>query len=123
HHFPYWGNVHHLNSLRYGSPIGEVVNTPEKYAFTVDVSHFKPEEIRANLAGNELTVEGSHDEKTDQHGTIQRSFIRKYTLPDDANLKSIRTYLTPNGHLTIEASKKTNDLVQSSAIPITMISS
>ncbi|GMT01132.1 hypothetical protein PENTCL1PPCAC_23306 [Pristionchus entomophagus] len=121
HHFPYWAHAHNQSSLSYGSPIGEVVNNHERYALTLDVSHFKPEEIKVYVRGNYLMIEGNHDEKTDQHGTNERSFIRKYSLPDDTNLDSIRTSLTHNGHLRVEAHKKTNGLTQTRTIPVTIM--
>lgn len=48
-----------------------------------------------------------------------RSFVRKYILPDDANVDSLRSSLNHKGHLTIEAPKKTQSLTQPRAIPIT----
>ncbi|KAF8375566.1 hypothetical protein PRIPAC_81995, partial [Pristionchus pacificus] len=60
--FPYWRNIPHDHSLNLGSALGEVENTSEKFAVSVDVSHFKPEEIKVNLNGNELTIEGDHEE-------------------------------------------------------------
>mgnify|MGYP002062432305 CR=1 FL=1 len=117
--FPYWRNVAAENALSIGSALGEVQNTAEKFAVSVDVSHFKPEELKVNVNGNVLTIEGKHEEKDDQHGSIQRSFIRKYTLPEDANMESLRSSLSDKGHLCIEAQKKTAALEQSRAIPIT----
>ncbi|KAF8374986.1 hypothetical protein PRIPAC_81415 [Pristionchus pacificus] len=117
--FPYWKHVLPENAFNLGSALGEMENTPEKFAVSVDVSHFKPEEIKVNLNGNELMIEGDHEEKTDKHGTIKRSFVRKYTLPADTNVESLRSSLNDKGHLTIEAPKKTQALTQSKAIPIT----
>ncbi|GMS95932.1 hypothetical protein PENTCL1PPCAC_18107, partial [Pristionchus entomophagus] len=117
--FPYWRNIPSDHSLNLGPALGEVEDTPEKFAVSVDVSHFKPDEIKVNLNGNELTIEGNHEEKSDHHGTIQRSFVRKYVLPDDTNLDSLRSSLSDNGHLSIEGSKKTQALTQTRAIPIT----
>ncbi|GMT20117.1 hypothetical protein PFISCL1PPCAC_11414, partial [Pristionchus fissidentatus] len=116
--FPYWMDIPSEHSLNLGSALGEIENTPEKFAVSVDVSHFKPDEIKVNLTGNELTIEGKHEEKSDEHGTIQRSFVRKYLLPEDANLESLRSSLSNDGHLSIEAPKKTAALTQSRAIPI-----
>ncbi|KAF8359009.1 hypothetical protein PRIPAC_94004 [Pristionchus pacificus] len=116
---PYWRNISDENSLKLGSSLGEIQNTPEKFSVSVDVSHFKPDEVNVNLSGNELTIEGNHEEKNDRHGTIQRSFVRKFILPEDSNLESLRSSLSDNGHLTIEAPKKTQAVTQSRTIPIT----
>ncbi|GMR42597.1 hypothetical protein PMAYCL1PPCAC_12792, partial [Pristionchus mayeri] len=117
--FPYWRNVPAEHSLNLGATLGEVRDNSKKFAVSVDVSHFKPDEIKVNLTGNELTIEGNHEEKNDECGTIQRSFVRNYILPDDSNLESLRSTLSDKGHLTIEAPKKTQSLTQSRAIPIT----
>ena len=115
----YWRRVPEENSLAVGNVLGEVQNTPEKFAVSVDVSHFRPEEVNVNVSGKVLTVEGKHEEKTDAHGSIQRSFIRKYTLPDDTDLESVRSSLSDNGKLTIQAGKKNAALPAARAIPIT----
>ncbi|GMS92208.1 hypothetical protein PENTCL1PPCAC_14383, partial [Pristionchus entomophagus] len=117
--FPYWRSVSNEHSLSIGSALGEVENTAEKFAFTVDLSHFKPDEIKVNQSGNELAIEGSHEEKYDEHGTIKRSVVRKYILPEDVNLESLRSSLSDKGHLTIEASKKTAEAAEFRTIPIT----
>ncbi|GMR42582.1 hypothetical protein PMAYCL1PPCAC_12777, partial [Pristionchus mayeri] len=117
--FPYWRNVPAEHSFNLGATLGEIENSSEKFAVSVDVSHFKPDEIKVNFMGNELTIEGNHEEKNDECGTIQRSFVRNYILPDDSNLESLRSTLSDKGHLTIEAPKKTESLTQSRAIPIT----
>ncbi|GMR44512.1 hypothetical protein PMAYCL1PPCAC_14707, partial [Pristionchus mayeri] len=42
--FPYWARIpHHNSALNLGSALGGVENTAEKFAVSVDVSHFKPE--------------------------------------------------------------------------------
>jgi len=115
---PYWHKIPDHHSLKLGSVVSDVTNTSEKFAVSVDVSHFKPEELKVNLVGHELTIEGHHEEKNDHHGTIQRSFVRKYTLPADTNMEGIRSVISDKGHLSIEAPKKTAHSAQMKAIPI-----
>ncbi|GMR44511.1 hypothetical protein PMAYCL1PPCAC_14706, partial [Pristionchus mayeri] len=79
-------------------PLIVIENTAEKFTVSVDVSHFKPEEVKVNLNGNDLTIEGDHEEKSDEIGTIKR-----FILPEDTNLDSLRSSLSDEGHLTIEA--------------------
>jgi len=47
----------------------------------LDVTHFKPEEISVKVVGNQVTIEGKHEEREDDHGLIQRYFKRTYILP------------------------------------------
>ncbi|GMS93195.1 hypothetical protein PENTCL1PPCAC_15370, partial [Pristionchus entomophagus] len=111
----YWRTVPNEHYLNLGSALVDEEN--EKFAVYVDVSHFKPEEVKVHLNGTELTIEASHGETTDAHGSIQRSFVRKYKLPEDTNLDAVRSSISDVGHLMIEAPKMTKD-AQEQATPI-----
>lgn len=50
----------------------QVTNDNSKFSVSLNVAQFAPEELKVNITGNELTVEGHHEEKNDEHGTIQR---------------------------------------------------
>lgn len=50
----------------------EVVNDENKFAVNLNVSHFKPEELKVNLDGRILSIEGKHEEQ-DEHSSVQRS--------------------------------------------------
>lgn len=47
----------------------------------LDVQQFKPNEISVKTTDKEITVEGKHEEQTDEHGQVYRHFIRRYALP------------------------------------------
>ncbi|GMR46322.1 hypothetical protein PMAYCL1PPCAC_16517, partial [Pristionchus mayeri] len=97
---------------------GGVENTREKFAVHVDVSHFEPEEVKVILSGNELTIEGHHEEKSDEYGSMKRSFVRKFHLPEDAHLDSLRSSFSDKGVLSVEAPKKTLEETESRVISI-----
>jgi HSP20 family molecular chaperone IbpA len=63
----------------------QVQNDNEKFAVKVNCSNFRPEELKVNVKGRELVIEGHHEEKSDGQGRIERHFVRKYALPKDAN--------------------------------------
>ncbi|KAG8122797.1 hypothetical protein E2320_018189 [Naja naja] len=46
---------------------------------------------------------GKHEEKQDEHGFISRCFTRKYTLPPGIDASVVRSSLSPDGMLTVEA--------------------
>ncbi|CAI4220490.1 unnamed protein product, partial [Auanema sp. JU1783] len=48
---------------------------------------------------------------------IHRSFTRKWTVPQDVNVAELKTALSENGHLTIEAPKNGQTTIRN--IPIT----
>ncbi|KAK6028413.1 Hsp20/alpha crystallin family protein, partial [Ostertagia ostertagi] len=81
-----------------------MINNDTKFSVSVDVSHFKPEELRVHINGRELIIEGNQ-EKQDGIGYVQRSFMSRWTIPDDADLDAVETNLTEFGRLVIETPK------------------
>jgi HSP20 family molecular chaperone IbpA len=69
---------------------------------------FKPEEITISLKGNTLTVEGKMDRKMDDGSKFQQECTREMTLPDDVDASSLKSFLGPDGILSIEAAYKTD---------------
>lgn len=57
----------------------------------LDVTHFKPEEIGVKAMGNRVIIEGKHEEKEDEHGSIQRYFKRTYMLPRVCSIPSSKS--------------------------------
>ncbi|CAJ0581906.1 unnamed protein product, partial [Mesorhabditis spiculigera] len=115
---PYWSAVPHNRHLDIGNAVGNVRNDKEKFAVDIDVTHFRPEEVKVNIEGNRLMVEGHHEERSDNHGSIQRSFKRAYMLPEDCEVDHVASYLSNDGKLTIEAPKKGAIGSNSRPIPI-----
>jgi len=78
-------------------------NNNHNFVRKVDVKPFKDNEIAVKVVGNEVTVNGNHEEKTDKFGFISRSFERKYEIPSECDIEKFRCELEPNGILLIEA--------------------
>ncbi|XP_055604538.1 protein lethal(2)essential for life-like [Uranotaenia lowii] len=101
---------------------GTVVNTTgDVYRIDLDVQHFLPEELSIKTENNVIVVEGKHEEKLDEHGSVSRQFQNRYVLPDDFNPNDVSSSLTTDGVLTIIAPKKT--LMESGIeriVPITL---
>jgi len=70
---------------------------------SVDVHHFKPSEITVKTIDNTVVIEGKHEERDDNHGSVQRHFVRKYVLPKEYDTNSIHSSLSSDGVLTIKA--------------------
>ncbi|KAK6727030.1 hypothetical protein RB195_004998 [Necator americanus] len=100
---PYWRDEDQ-SILNIANQAHEVVNDDKKFAVSLDVSKFKPEELQVHIDGRNLTIEGKQEEKT-EHGQMERSFVRSWTLPDEVDLDAVHTQLTDVGHLCIEAPK------------------
>lgn len=59
--------------------------------------------FKISLNGNTLSVNGNHvDEDFNHKQTLKRSFSRKYAIPEDIYLKSIKSSVTDSGYLIIK---------------------
>ncbi|KJH51016.1 Hsp20/alpha crystallin family protein [Dictyocaulus viviparus] len=98
----YWGMIEQDNTR--ANDEHEVINDSTKFVISLDVSQFKPEELRVHLNGRDVLIEGNQ-EKSSDIGYVQKSFIKRCTLPDDADLDAIETNLNDLGRLLIETPK------------------
>jgi crystallin alpha B len=90
----------------------------DKFEVKLDVSHFRPEEINIKVIGNDLMVEGKHDERQEQNGFVSRQFTRRYELPKDIDLQLMTGSLSTDGKLVICAPIKPQLLTEERLIPI-----
>ncbi|CAB3398316.1 unnamed protein product [Caenorhabditis bovis] len=115
---PYWAEQTLQNSHRIGDGV-DLVNNDKEYNVTVDVSQFAPEELKVNIVDNQLIIEGKHSEKEDKYGTVERFFVRKYTLPAGVRPENIKSELSKEGLLTVKYEKQPEEKPKS--IPITIV--
>ncbi|KAK5965487.1 SHSP domain-containing protein [Trichostrongylus colubriformis] len=83
---------------------GKITDDESKLAISLNVSKFKPEELKVNIDGRTLTIEGQQEVKDGSSYTM-RSFVRQWNLPEDVDVEQIRSTLTENGQLAIEVPK------------------
>ena len=101
-----------------------VVRVDEKqFKVSLDVTHFKPEEIHVKTVGNRVIIEGKHEERQDDHGVIQRSFKRTYMLPRDVDPDSVKSSLSADGVLTISSPRKEMDTPEERQIAVELTGS
>ncbi|KAK5964471.1 SHSP domain-containing protein [Trichostrongylus colubriformis] len=112
---PYWRDADH-SMLHVGNQTKEVINDDKKFAVALDVSHFRPEELKVQLEGRDLTIEGNQEVKT-EHGYIKKNFVHRWALPEDCDLDAVHTQIDDHGHLSVEA-PKTGQHTNSRIIPI-----
>jgi len=100
----------------------EVTNDKDKFQVMLNVNHFKPEEVEVKVVDDYVVIHGKHEEKSDEHGFIQREFTRRYMLPDGVEPEKIKSSLSANGVLTIDAPKMAIEAPPSNerVVPITM---
>ncbi|CDW56539.1 HSP20 domain containing protein [Trichuris trichiura] len=85
--------------------VSSVVNDEKKFQVSLDVKHFKPEELE-------------HEENKDEHGFVKREFTRAYWLPQGIKPETFKSNLSPEGVLTIEAPKAAAVKASEHKIPI-----
>ncbi|VDM48290.1 unnamed protein product [Toxocara canis] len=115
---PYWIEIPDVQQCNIGNTLGNVIDDKEKFAVEVDVTQFRPNELTVNVRDRELVVEGHHEERSDGSGKIERHFIRKYTLPEDAQLDTLESHLSDKGVLSVCAKKSAVGGPPSRTIPI-----
>nr|CDJ80485.1 Heat shock protein Hsp20 domain containing protein [Haemonchus contortus] len=114
--FPYWTEADQ-SVLHVANETQQMVDDDKKFAVSLDVSQFRPEELNVNVEGRELTIEGKQEHKS-ENSAIYRSFTRKWLLPENVDLEAIRTQLDDKGHLSVEAPKNTEGHERKRTIPI-----
>lgn len=82
-----------------------------------DVHNYKPEEIVVKTVDNKLMVHAKHEEKTDNR-TVYREYNREFLLPKGTNPEEIRSTLSKDGVLTVEAPLPSPAIQGEKMIPI-----
>ncbi|VDO65428.1 unnamed protein product [Haemonchus placei] len=88
------------------SPMGQLCKVSDdgsKLAISLDVSKFKPDELKVNIDGRTLTVEGKQEVKEGSSYT-SRSFLRQWTVPEGVDVEQMSRLLQIR-HLTKRTSK------------------
>lgn len=67
-----------------------------------DVSQYAPEEIVVKTVDNKLLVHAKHEEKTESK-SVYREYNREFLLPKGTNPEQIKSSLSKDGVLTVEA--------------------
>ncbi|CAH1640358.1 unnamed protein product [Spodoptera littoralis] len=97
-----------------------IENEKGNYKITMDVQHYKPEEISVKVTDNEIIVEGKHEDRPDAHGYISRQFKRRYALPSHCPGENVTSSMSSDGILIIIAEKKSSSEKQEKIVPIKM---
>ncbi|GBN34243.1 Protein lethal(2)essential for life [Araneus ventricosus] len=76
-----------------------------QFTIMLNVAHFKPSEIEVKTVDNYVVIHGKHEEKVDEHGFVSREFTRRHLLPEGVKPDTVKSEFSPNGVLTIVASR------------------
>ncbi len=93
-------------------PRVDICESDGTYLFKADIPGMNKEDVNVSIAENMLTIEGERKRESEEaHPHFHRversygSFSRSFSLPEDADLKSIHAQCH-NGELTVSISKK-----------------
>jgi len=89
-----------LHSPLIQSEDGNADNKVLKLRF--DVSQYAPEEIVVKTVDQKLMVHAKHEEKSDTK-SVYREYNREFLLPKGVNPESIKSSLSKDGVLTVDA--------------------
>lgn len=84
------------------SPLIQEDGEEKKLKLRYDVSQYTPEEIVVKTVDNKLMVHAKHEEKTETK-SVYREYNREFLLPKGTDPEMIRSSLSKDGVLTIEA--------------------
>ncbi|XP_075987382.1 heat shock protein 26-like [Anticarsia gemmatalis] len=91
----------------------------DKFQVTLNLRHYKKEEISVKADPDYVVIEGKQERNT-KDGHIERRFVRKFTLPDGCRIKEMTSHMSPEGVLTVTAPRSytSPDVSSSLIIPI-----
>merc|ERR1711955_13908 len=77
-----------------------------KLEISLNTVGYKPEELKVNVCKDEVRVEGRHEENNEEGKMmVRRQFVRRYTLPQEADRDSIVSNLSQDGVMVITVPK------------------
>lgn len=85
-------------------PSNKPNDTDDLFWVTLDIKHYKPEEVTLKVDGHELVVSGKHYNEI-SNGYDSTEFQRKYAIPNTIDMNTLTSNITPNGVLCIKATK------------------
>lgn len=104
------------DQLEHWIPAVDIKNEKDGYHIHVDLPGVKLKDIEVFMEANMLTIKGSRDTKSKEekknYTRVERfsgTFMRRFTLPDDANVEKIDAH-SKDGVLEIVIPKKTKDV-------------
>lgn len=75
------------------------------FSALVDVHLFEPREVSVKTIDHVIVVECKHDSREDGHGYVERRFVRKFNLPNEYDMSNVKSTLSKDGILHLEAPK------------------
>uniref|UniRef100_A0A1B6EPF9 SHSP domain-containing protein n=1 Tax=Cuerna arida TaxID=1464854 RepID=A0A1B6EPF9_9HEMI len=100
------------------SGTSSLVSDKDGFKVSLDVQQFKPEELSVKVVDDYICIEGKHEERSDEHGFVSRQFTRRYKLPDNVDVSALKSNLSSDGVLQLQAPRKAVEGSKERSIPI-----
>merc|ERR1712004_543927 len=87
----------------------------------LDTSGYKPDELKVQVEGNTVRVEGKHEERSEAEAVmVSRQFVKEYALPEKSKPEGVESSLSKDGVLVITMPKprKAINMDKSRSVPI-----
>lgn len=75
------------------------------FSAVVDCHMFEPAEVSVRTIDRQIIVECKHDSKEDEHGQVERHFVRRFSLPHEYDMTTVKSTLSKDGILHLEVPK------------------
>ena len=92
--------------MEQGAGLVRVNNGPDKFEVSLHAPYYLPNEINVKVVNDEVVIHCRHEARPDEFGRVAREVFRAYRLPEDVDVNTLKSELTPRGMLVIHASKK-----------------
>merc|ERR1712113_85082 len=82
----------------------------------LDTSGYKPDELKVQVEGGIVRVEGKHEEKSEAGAVmVSRQFVKEYALPGSSKSEGVESSLSKDGVLVITMPKPRKAINQDKA--------
>ncbi|XP_063232261.1 heat shock protein beta-1-like [Bacillus rossius redtenbacheri] len=88
----------------------------DAYRVNIDVQGYKPEEISISLKDGVLSVRAQMERSAEDGSKFYQEVKREFTLPDNIEQRSLKSFLSRDGVLCVEAPFKSEE--KSKEIPV-----
>ncbi len=103
---------------RQNSGLSEVKCDEGTFKVSLDVQQFTPDELDVRVVDGDILVHAKHEQREDEQGFVSREFTRRYKLPDDVDPETVKSSLSQEGVLCVEAPRKQAKAIEGQKVPI-----
>ncbi|KHJ95922.1 Hsp20/alpha crystallin family protein [Oesophagostomum dentatum] len=92
--------------LQHNDEAVTVTDTATDFKVDLDAKPFGPKEIQVKTIGDLIEIQMDHERRGNDIMNVSRSITRCYKLPQNVDMKTLKSNLDDNGVLHISAKKK-----------------